>query len=203
MCACDICTCAQCVCRSMHKREPIWTCTVYSWRHPHTYYVQSVTCTYSRMFVSAYRSHVWQQVHVRQSVNVCVCVGMCMCKDIQLCACTHTYTHMGCLKVPELINSLMWHYSAGSIRYVGCPSLIAVTLLPKKDWHISSKHSMAKNFKVEEELMMPTVLQMFKSISWGDNYKLIMKLLSDSCICNFHKPLKSASDKHIVHDCIC
>jgi len=39
---------------------------------------------------------------------------------------------------------------------------------------------------VEEELMMSTVLQMFKSILWGDSYKLIMKLLSDSCICNFH-----------------
>lgn len=69
--------------------------------------------------------------------------------------CTHT--HMECWKVPELINSLTSHYSAGSVHYAGCPSLIAVILLPNKDWHIS-KRSMAKNFTVEEELMMPTVL---------------------------------------------
>ena len=131
-----------------------------------------------------HRSHVWQQVYVRQSVNVCICVGMCMCMDIQLCA--HIHSHMECLNVPEVINSLTWHYSAGRIHFAGCPSLTALIILPNKDWHISSKRSVANNFKVEEELMMPTVLLMFKSISWGDNYKLIMKLLSDSCICNFH-----------------
>jgi hypothetical protein len=153
----------------------------------HTCYVQSVTCMCVCICTCLYlhRSHVWQQVYVRQSVNVCMCQHVYVHRHSVMCAHKHT-THMECLKVPELINSLTWHYSAGNIRYAGCPSRIGVILLSNKDWYLSSEHSMAKNFKVEEELMMPTVLQMFKSISWGDNYKLIMKLLSNSCIHNFH-----------------
>jgi hypothetical protein len=114
-----LCVCAgQCISMSLYEHAQC----IHGGIHTCVMYIQLRVCICACLYLQ--RSHVWQQVYVRQSVNVCIYVSACVCAWTFSCVCahmhtrthTHTHTHMECVKVPELINSLTWHYSDITLR---------------------------------------------------------------------------------------